>query len=235
MDVVGLIPVAGELSDGANALLYAAEGDKINAAISLTAMAPLAGDAVTAGKWAMKGVKKIEKEAEEAAAKKLAKEAEEAAAKKAAKEAEEKAAKGGYVEGRRKFDPCKVLENGIPTDSYRGGKHGAIQKGGSSYIPPRESHHVPSDNSHKQVGTLSTNNAPSIQMDKADHQKTASWGNTPSAKAYRNSQASLLKNGKMGFMAAIAMDITDIRSKFGNKYDGAIAQMLAWAKCKKYM
>ena len=103
LDVVGLIPVAGELSDGANALIYLAEGDKINAAISLTAMVPLAGDAVTAGKWAMKGVKKIEKEAmkeaEEAAAKKLAKEAEEAAAKKAAKEAEEKAAKGGYVDG----------------------------------------------------------------------------------------------------------------------------------------
>jgi hypothetical protein len=103
LDVVGLIPVAGELSDGANALLYAAEGDKINAAISLAAMLPVAGDAATAGKWAAKGVKQLEKkalkEAEEAAAKKLAKEAEEAAAKKAAKEAEEKAAKGGYVDG----------------------------------------------------------------------------------------------------------------------------------------
>lgn len=30
------------------------------------------------------------------------------------------------------------------------------------------------------------------------------------------------------------MDITDIRAKFGDKYDGAIAQYLAWAKCKGF-
>ena len=31
----------------------------------------------------------------------------------------------------------------------------------------------------------------------------------------------------------MAMDILDIRAKFGNKYDSAIAQMMAWAKCKE--
>ena len=116
LDVVGLIPMVGEVCDGANALVYAAEGDMVNAALSAAAMLPVGGQAATAGKWAVKGIKKIEKEAvkevEEAAAKKLAKEAEEAAAKKAAKEAEEKAAKeaeekaakGGHVEGNKSDD-----------------------------------------------------------------------------------------------------------------------------------
>jgi hypothetical protein len=31
------------------------------------------------------------------------------------------------------------------------------------------------------------------------------------------------------------MDIMDIRSKFGNKYDGTIKEMKAWAKCMKYI
>lgn len=105
LDVVGLIPFAGELADGANALVYTAEGDAINAAISVAAMVPLAGDAVTAGKWAMKAekaaVKQLEKqalkEAEDAAIKKLEKEA----AEKLEKEAAEKAAKekGGHING----------------------------------------------------------------------------------------------------------------------------------------
>lgn len=132
-------------------------------------------------------------------------------------------------------DPCKLIENGIPTKGYRGGKHGAIQKGGSKYTPLRESHHMPSDDAHDKAGTLTSYNAPSIQMDKVDHQKTASWGSSASAKAYRNRQAQLLKNGKAGFLAAMMMDIADVKAKFGNKYDGAIAQMIAWAKCKKYI
>ena len=32
LDIVGLIPVVGEVADGANAMIYLAEGDKVNAA-----------------------------------------------------------------------------------------------------------------------------------------------------------------------------------------------------------
>ena len=50
LDIIGLIPVAGELADGANALIYLAEGDTVNAAISAAAMVPGAGMAATGAK-----------------------------------------------------------------------------------------------------------------------------------------------------------------------------------------
>ena len=50
LDVVGLIPGFGEIADGANALIYLAEGNKTDAALSAAAMIPIAGWAATAGK-----------------------------------------------------------------------------------------------------------------------------------------------------------------------------------------
>jgi len=50
LDVVGLIPGVGEIADGANALIYLAEGDKVNTALSAAAMIPGAGMAAT-GVW----------------------------------------------------------------------------------------------------------------------------------------------------------------------------------------
>jgi hypothetical protein len=134
-------------------------------------------------------------------------------------------------------DPCKVFEDGVPGDGYRGGKHGKIKEGGYSYDPKRESHHMPADATYSTLDgkSISTDLKPAIQMDKADHHKTASWGSGQSANAYRNTQAALIRSGKSGFMQAIMMDIVDIRSKFGDKYDAAIAQYLTWAKCKGYI
>lgn len=56
LDVVGLIPVVGEVADGANALIYLAEGDKVNAALSAASMLPIGGQAATAAKWGKKGI-----------------------------------------------------------------------------------------------------------------------------------------------------------------------------------
>ena len=50
LDVVGLIPAFGEIADGANALIYLAEGNHTDAALSAAAMIPIAGWAATAGK-----------------------------------------------------------------------------------------------------------------------------------------------------------------------------------------
>ncbi len=61
LDVVGMIPVVGELADGANALLYVAEGDYANAAMSAAAMIPLAGNVVGAAKLAKRGAKLLGK------------------------------------------------------------------------------------------------------------------------------------------------------------------------------
>ena len=54
LDVAGMIPVIGEVADGANALLYLAEGDYANAALSAAAMIPIAGMAATGAKLGMK-------------------------------------------------------------------------------------------------------------------------------------------------------------------------------------
>ena len=56
LDIVGLIPGVGEVADGANALIYLAEGDKVNAAISAAAMVPGAGMAATGAKLGKKVV-----------------------------------------------------------------------------------------------------------------------------------------------------------------------------------
>jgi hypothetical protein len=72
-------------------------------------------------------------------------------------------------------------------------------------------------------------------MDKVDHEKTASWGSSKMSEAYRDTQSKLIKQGKAGYLAAMLMDVADVRSKFGDKYDGAIAQMMAWAKCMGYI
>lgn len=84
LDVVGMIPVVGEVADGANALIYLAEGDAVNAGLSAASMLPVGGQAATAVKWGRKGVDaaqaskaaiKAEKEVVEKAAQKEAKEA----------------------------------------------------------------------------------------------------------------------------------------------------------------
>jgi len=101
---------------GSNALIYLAEGDKVNAAISAAAMIPGLGAGATATKYGKKAAemgaealgKTAGREAAEAAGEKAAKEAQE----RAAKEAEEAAAKkttdngnpqGGKVDGSRQF------------------------------------------------------------------------------------------------------------------------------------
>ena len=85
-----------------------------------------------------------------------------------------------------------------------------------------EVHHMPADS----VSYLDRNDGPAIRMEKADHRQTASCGNSREAREYRAKQKELIDQGK--FREAIQMDIDDIREKFGNKYDGAIKEMLKY-------
>lgn len=57
LDVVGMIPVIGEVADAANAAIYLAQGDYANAAMSAASMIPLAGNVVGAAKLAKTGMK----------------------------------------------------------------------------------------------------------------------------------------------------------------------------------
>lgn len=112
-----------------------------------------------------------------------------------------------------------------------------VQDGGGSYrgcqehvkendLHDKEIHHMPAKSSYRDSG-LDENDGPCIVMDKADHRQTASCGNSKEAIEYRKKQEDLIKQGK--FEEAMEMDIKDIRSKFGSKYDNQISEM------KKYV
>ena len=111
-----MIPGVGEVADGANALVYLAEGDKVSAALSAAAMLPVGGQAATAGKWGRKGVQAVEKQAAKEAAERTAKEAAEKAAKeKLEREAAERAKK--EAEARAAGSGGNVKKS--PTDAKR--------------------------------------------------------------------------------------------------------------------
>ena len=120
------------------------------------------------------------------------------------------------------FNTYFVGDDGVLVHNYKkstdnkGGAYGNVAADGG------EVHHMPANS----VSPFSKDAGPSIQMDKADHMKTKSWGSSASAVAYREEQAFLIENGM--FKEAIMMDIDDVRSKFGDKYDSAILEMLEY-------
>ena len=57
LDVVGLIPMVGEVADATNALIYLAEGDHMNAGLSAMAMVPFVGMAATGVKAVRTGAR----------------------------------------------------------------------------------------------------------------------------------------------------------------------------------
>jgi hypothetical protein len=61
LDLIGAIPVIGEVADAANAVIYLANGDYENAAISAIAIIPIVGDLGKIYKYSKKLAKLIEK------------------------------------------------------------------------------------------------------------------------------------------------------------------------------
>lgn len=55
LDAIGTLPVVGEPADALNAALYCAEGDFINAGISLGAIIPVVGNGITTGRYVGRG------------------------------------------------------------------------------------------------------------------------------------------------------------------------------------
>lgn len=101
---------------------------------------------------------------------------------------------------------------------YGGGSYGNVFTPGEG--DKYEVHHMPADS----INGLSRDEGPAIKMDKEDHRRTASCGNSKEAKEYRAIQHELIGVGR--FMDAVQMDIDDIHEKFGDKYDVAIQEML---------
>lgn len=99
-----------------------------------------------------------------------------------------------------------------------GGAYGELTTAG------KVRHHMPAN----AASPLSEGEGPAIRMEPADHMRTASFGNRRPAQAYRARQAELINQGK--FNEAQQMDVEDLRSKFGSKYDTGIKQVQDYTK-----
>jgi hypothetical protein len=106
----------------------------------------------------------------------------------------------------------KLIKTSIVIN-YSGGAYSEVPKNGG------QNHHMPADS----VSPLPKEKGPVINMSPEDHMKTASWGSGRDARQYRKIQENLIKEGK--FLEAQNMDIKDVQSKFGTKYNSAIKEM----------
>jgi hypothetical protein len=104
----------------------------------------------------------------------------------------------------------------------KGGSYGQLKKGYKNR--GKEIHHIPADSQ----SPLPKNDGPAIVMAPADHRKTKSYDNLAGAREYMQQQGDLISQDK--FREAMEMDIADIRSKFGTKYDSAISEAIDYAK-----
>ncbi len=115
------------------------------------------------------------------------------------------------------IDPSgyKAHKNKNPKTNNGKSKDGTY---GQTKAKGKYAHHMPANSASQ----LSKKRGLAIQMDPKEHRKTASYeGNKKSKQAaYRKKQEQLIKQGK--FDDAFLMDVDDIQSKFGNKYDDAI-------------
>ncbi|MBM7168905.1 hypothetical protein JQK87_10850 [Streptomyces sp. G44] len=99
-----------------------------------------------------------------------------------------------------------------------------------------EINHIPAKASYAHLGepgfkvtkSGGAGMGPSIRMELADHRALRSTGSGPRADAWRATQRQLIDSGRWD--QAMKMDIDDIRSRYGSKYDGHIADMVASLK-----
>lgn len=112
------------------------------------------------------------------------------------------------------FFPDSIEGNEI--NEANGGRYGDLKK--QDDREEKEVHHMPA----KDVSHLKEADGPAIIMDKKDHRKTGSCGNSKEAQEYREKQQKLINEGN--FREAFEMDVEDIRDKFGDKYDEAIVE-----------
>ena len=108
-----------------------------------------------------------------------------------------------------------------------GGRYSDMTNPGDGSLNKHEMPSFEAYNQGKGITDGHRGELPSIKMDAGDHRMTGSFGISKDAMAYRAKQAQLIAEGKMH--AAIQMDIDDITSKFGTKYNDHIKQMLEYA------
>ena len=134
LDVAGFIPGVGAVADLANAVIYLAEGDFVNAAISGVGAVPIIGDAVEAASKGAKVVSKGTKIAKGVKAVKTAKNAKKGAkgvkalSKLKKGKALRKAAKGKLKTGAKSLKKAKVPKKAIFKNAKKGTKKKICKK-----------------------------------------------------------------------------------------------------------
>jgi hypothetical protein len=117
----------------------------------------------------------------------------------------------------------------IKTSSMKTLPKTSIIKGGSHYQVRKanvggEVHHIISDS----VSDIPTGKGPSLWMEVTDHSKTGSFRNNPGASDYRAVQKSLVEQGR--YRDAAAMDLRNIRSNTGSKYNQGMLEAIDYMK-----
>lgn len=246
LDVVGLVPVFGEVADLANAGIYAAEGDYVNAGISVAAMVPGLGMAATGAKVGTKVVGAAAEGAGKAAGREVA----ETAAEKAAKEAEEAAAKkgkkddGGYDKasaGKMKKHEPKCFKKNDKGDPDEYDRQLADQEKGINDLTVKE--YLEGRDRYKDIGRKGTGEAQATA--RADYSKEL----TDKYKTQLNKQgitgqtaqdkAAAMAADKMSTLAALhnpdmiaggkdvvtAMGDKGVNSSIGSQWKGRVEDM----------
>lgn len=120
----------------------------------------------------------------------------------------------------QKVTPRQLSSETNEIKEKKGGSYADVYQEGEG--DKYEVHHMPADS----ASPLERGDGPAIKMEKEDHRQTASCGSSREAREYRELQKKLIDEGK--FKEALQMDIDDIKEKFGDKYDEAIAEMLEY-------
>ncbi|WP_051366930.1 LamG-like jellyroll fold domain-containing protein [Hamadaea tsunoensis] len=109
--------------------------------------------------------------------------------------------------------------------NYRGGQYKDLKDPATgNNVPGTEINHMPSSQANTEVFGIPEGQGLAIQMDEADHVLTESWGRGYAGELHRAEQMYLLRQGRL--TEALDMDILNIKSMFGNKYDAAMNEML---------
>jgi RHS repeat-associated protein len=108
---------------------------------------------------------------------------------------------------------------GNPQSKFLGGAKGDLY----SKQKILEGNHAPTMQSYEIAGfKITYNKGSAFQMLYEEHQRFISSGNSKVALAFRNQEASLLKQGK--FMEAFELTARQVKKSYGNKYDEAIQE-----------
>lgn len=142
----------------------------------------------------------------------------------------------GYVPNPMVWlDPYGLLGTRPKTrvPSGEGGWYKALQPANFPASHPRTSteyeiNHIPPQDAYLGIMDLGKGSrvpyGPAIRMEYDDHRALLSTGSGHINNAYRAAQRTLIQQGK--FDEAMKMDIDDIRSRYGSKYDAAIDDMV---------